>query len=275
LADGGISSAQKIHLPASNEVDTVYVSCLIRTWQTSVLLYGKRKEKLTLVVSPYLKEFIPMPASRRLEGFTTVQRMARKAEHTLLKKGNTPIQITSDGSNDDASYAREEERCVGDSQLSKMKCFMDYIIHTQRDYSALKMLEIRVDGVEYHFNYRSDLTDRDGHWEVDGEEKAYEGEWLEEGDVSLFLKWVRTTYPDERTVHCVAHSKVMQSFVWPFLPQLPSIFNDDFHTYKARNCWSVFGYMDVQNVVSLSALKEGTSEQDEAAAAGRTLCGYG
>ena len=36
--------------------NTVFVSCLIRTWMTAILLYLPYQEELTLVISPYLKE---------------------------------------------------------------------------------------------------------------------------------------------------------------------------------------------------------------------------
>ena len=283
LANGGISSARQIRIPASDEVTKVYVSCLIRTWQTSVLLYGKYKPALTVVVSPYLKEFIPMPASRRLEGYKTTQQMVRNAEHAVLTKGNTPIPIQSDERNGDDADARKEERCVGESQLSKMKCFLD-LIHTYDEYSTLITLNIDVDEEIYSFQWEEEedsTYNGGGHWRIRGggrEKKDYPSEWLQEGDVVKFLGWVRNkNHPSAETVHCISHSQVMQSFVRHFLPQLPPSFGEDFQEYKTKNCWSVFGYTDGQSGVSLSALKEGSSDQNEATDEGGEggLCGYG
>lgn len=43
-------------ISSSSPVKHIYVSCLIRTWETAVLLYGPSHAHLRLIISPYVKE---------------------------------------------------------------------------------------------------------------------------------------------------------------------------------------------------------------------------
>ncbi len=56
LSSFGVESAL-LFTPKKSGLEYVFVSCLMRTWQTAILLFGKSNvSKLTLIVSPFLKE---------------------------------------------------------------------------------------------------------------------------------------------------------------------------------------------------------------------------
>ena len=254
----GVLGAKSVResAPSMFDAETVYVSCLIRTWQTAVILYGFRRDALTLVVSPHVTEFLKY-------GFT---------------RGNRPLN----NSPYETSRASVGAMCRNAaSQVCKMTEFLQihqqfFTAHERGNFT----LRVRIPGViegELTFEQRANFRVA-----VDAALAAppsYTDEHNQDGDIERFLL---NLSPQETFAHCVAHSSVMKAFV-----DRRELSGEQERVYadvkqQKQNVWSVRGSWTRGEEVRIDEIHSGVRAEDvrgewyaERNGRDRALCGYG
>ena len=257
----GIRDAEKLAMNErdrfSADVDAfIHTSCLIRTWQTAVVLYGHGRETLNLIVAPFLKEHLPL---------------------TGVTRGNYPIGIhPPDSVTPETCFESPPCKCAT-TQMHKMLCFLDQLktnLAQPKNFENLRKVCIKIGGEEHTFSKSSE-----GRWKwmtMSDDDIIYNREYLDNGDVKKWLNWIRESQDiieEGQRIHCVTHSKVMKMFVENVLSSQDSYMQAKRMAYSPKNCWSILGYTDITNNPHIEDMLDGTPKnnmRDD-----RDLCGYG
>jgi phosphohistidine phosphatase SixA len=269
LTLSGVLGAERVRQesPQRFQAETVYVSCLIRTWQTAVLLYGHGRNDLTLIVSPHITEFVKFKNTRGI-----LQALGHEA--SVLGYGNRPLH----NSPYETTSSRGDTCRETASQVCKMTDFLREYQQYFAPQSGIFALRVEIPGV-----IKGALTFRGPTFRVavDAAQAPvqYTSEHNEDGDIVRFLE----SLPSETTfAHCVAHSNVMKAFVdgRELSGEQERVYADV--KQQKQNVWSVRGSWTRGEGVRIDEIHSGVRAEDvkgewyaEGDGRDRALCGYG
>lgn len=275
LTDGGITRLLKHRSTVNTDYksNAVFVSPLIRTWMTAIILYGttvnNNSTPLTLYVAPFLKEHTKMGG--------------------VVKRGNYPVNIFE--------------------QLKSLFTFLDYLKNKLDSDKMVKFIDLmfpiygkkKFEQASIHISTKmikfqskesifcENLKENDipeplkDYYELEkgGEETM---EWYNpynyksNGKIEKFIQWV-ITYRDmfkflknnekdnKTTVHTVTHSNVMKSgvhYIRRSLCQYGKKYKKEYKNIFDTNAWSLYiPNSNVRNITKKEHFKKGISKKGD------------
>lgn len=216
LADGGITRLIKFKLDQKNkgvfDSDHVFVSPLIRTWMTAIILYGinpkEQGKPLHLCVSPFLKEHylfghqsgnfpIPVPDQiENIESFLTFLKTKFEGKNITFVKSIVFQFPNAQHTFDDITIDTETVASSGINNVSDFYGLNRFKVQ----FAASLHLLIK------HFEKQDDFKNEFYH----PLNYAYNGK------INEFVSWVTrfndklTPYTDKETIHIVGHRNLMK-----------------------------------------------------------------
>jgi hypothetical protein len=188
---------------------TVFVSSLVRTWQTAILEYGQYGP-LTIVVSPYIKEKhgwmadysnIPLPLDQQMSKMEEFMQFLKGVDHEIARKVVVKNHIIV---YDGIRYP------LGPYALPKQLAPPKYDYESQGDYvEHLKDRKFLTPTVSTSQSLKIKAVVPVIPVIPEPSFREYYGA---EGFV-FFDDWVRQHYPDKKTIFVVSHSNWMQKII--------------------------------------------------------------
>ena len=190
----------------------VYVSNLIRTWITAVLLYGTHnRQELTLYISPFLKEkhfSLGTLEVKRGNFPKEIKHTVKKFEKFLL----TLHDLCDDSMLDEDQQTKLDEVGFSKDYYSKLPQKIILVLPEKND--GLKQ-QIVFEKAKIGYKIQSDVCLVE---DTSGPSTKKEG-FTTTGDLQKFMEWFeseknyhRPTHPDG-LVHVVTHSQIMQQYL--------------------------------------------------------------
>ena len=222
--------------------DYVYVSNLIRTWMTAVLLYGTGYatkdgtfSTLNLFVSPYLKEY-----------------------HGHFRTGNYPYDDI-DESFEKFNYFLNKLYLYRNTLGRTEILFPTYIhVHLERD--DKRFCSFQKSGQTNNMRYTKHISHIINDFSFLRSDK-----YLKTGDLQKFMRWYNESHPSSQSVHVVTHSHIMRTYLKKNFKL--DIKNDkQFADIHKSNCWSFVTTEDIELMQQddlLKTLTKGVSIQED------------
>jgi hypothetical protein len=196
----------------SYQFSHIYVSNLIRTWITAVLLYGTHNsQELTLYISPFLKE--------KHDSFGLLE----------VKRGNFPKEIYHTAKKFEKFLLTLHDLCDDNMLSQDQKSVLDQVGFSKDYYSKLPgkitlVLPEKTDGSKQQIVFEK--TENGYKIESDvclvedtaGPSTKKEG-FTTTGDLQKFMEWFESTNNyhgqnhENGLVHVVTHSQIMQKYL--------------------------------------------------------------
>ena len=184
----------------------VYVSCLLRTWITAILLYSNGQTDLTLHISPYLKEkhtkFIKhLPNSGKKidkgnfpESFkTSIRKLLRflNSVESLLKN---KINLLKNKTNLNFSLPKKIKIIIEKRKNINSNLFINYSIEKKNNIFNISPIlnHIHIDPI-LNVNHKT-------YYQLDGK-------------LGKFLNWVKKKNTSKDKIHVIAHSRLMKEYL--------------------------------------------------------------
>lgn len=196
---GILSILKTVPLRPNNYNDHVFVSPLIRTWQTAILEYGTYGNTLTLVVSPYIKEKhsyfksldvsnMPLPIAKQIGKMKEFLQALNVIPHPHVRHLLTiPIRIIYEN-----------------KQIPLQGVFQPYKV----DSSLINTL------IEKNMDRKHERMETDVFISLSKNiPRPSLREYYGGKGFVYFDHWVREKFPEERTIFVVSHSGFMKSII--------------------------------------------------------------
>jgi hypothetical protein len=210
----------------------VYVSCLIRTWQTAVILYNKCT-KLNLVVSPFSKEEnninglnednkpnkVEIQCVYFLYFLNIIKQYIQCKQITIYIAGQGTIQFNLQG---DWKLKTEINTLydykIKDKTKKNNKKHIIKTIRTCIDYIPQKIKPGEFDEYKKHLDENiQQCLSKDGIHSIQKFIKepfvSYQPDYLE-SNTDKFIAWLNSQPSDNNEYRCVLHSRLMSSYVY-------------------------------------------------------------
>lgn len=232
-------------------VNTIYVSPLIRTWETAIILYQKpqNKEPLTLIIAPYLKEH------------------TKKKFIIEIQRGNYPISI-KENIKQFIIFLNTMKELVKNKNI-KANLPNNIIIKIPKNKNEINNLEnwheiiINNTNQEYKLEETKTKTERTIPSSILKSKKEY---YLENGDINKFIKWIKIN-KIKTNIHVVSHSKVMKAFSYEKKINIDKV--------KTNNAWTLIIDENKSNILYKSGIDTNIkkAKKNEESNKGLSICG--
>jgi hypothetical protein len=234
----------------SYKFNHVYVSNLIRTWITSVLLYGTHNpEELNLYISPFLKEKHEVILGKRIERGN----FPKEIYHTANKfqKFLTTLYDLSDDTNLPKKY------------YSNLPKIINVVLPVKKDGSKqMIVFEKQENGYQIQNENVCSMEDNAGPFtkEEDG--------FIIIGNLQKFMEWFESEKNyhgknhEQGLVHVVTHSQIMQQY-------LREKFNfdidklDDYKNVRKSNTWRFKTRKTINDSELVNMIQNGQESQQK------------
>ena len=202
---------------------TVFVSSLVRTWQTAILEYG-RYGPLTIVVSPYIKEKhgwiadysnMPLPLDKQISKMKEFMEFLKGVNHEIARQivVENHVIVYNDDYYSLGTYPIPEQ--LGPNEYASQGRYVEYLkdkkfLTPEVSNSQHLVMKALVPAIEISAIPEPSL-------------REYYGA---EGFV-YFDHWVRKHYPNMKTIFVVSHSKWMQTIIKQYYEKIETPIFDE------------------------------------------------
>ena len=233
-------------------VDTLYVSPLIRTWESAIILYqNSLRKELNLIISPYLKEHIKSHFKRGNYP-KDINRSIRKFIFFLN-------EISKWIKEDNLNNNLPEKINILIPNFINNDCNMDII----KDWKEIKIIK----NINDIYELENENIIKDSI--LNNSVSEY---YLKDGDIELFLDWINNTdHKKKKNIHVICHSNVMKSF--------SKAMNYNIKHVEKHNAWTLHITLNNDNnglFVELNEILEGIKKNVKLAKTKekiRSVCG--